>query len=171
MPSLHWNEGSHKGKLTRTHKRDTHTAVFLLIQTCRHNPTQNATREHKQYRLISSNSSPARWRDTQAGMACVYSCDRSNLSSQLNIQYSATLPFWTEFHDAFDGSTSKLKITTFNSIIIIHFLCLGSASYRCRDGKKKNLSSHCIFMHTLQHLTATQEAELFGFWSTDLHLP
>ncbi len=145
MPSLRWNERSHKDKLARTHTlvhKGTNAHLqslsffipFLLfssflMHTCRHNPSQNATREQKQYHLISSNSSinlPGRWRDTRAGMACVYSCDRSKLSSRLNIQYSAMLPLWTvQFHDAFDGSTSKLDIIIFNSNILIHFLCLG----------------------------------------------
>lgn len=139
--SLGWSEGAHKDEPTHTHKH-TLKLIHKGTHTCNLcpsfyplSPPKTATWEQKQYHLISCNSYinfPDRWRDAWARMACVYSGDTSNLSSQLNIQYSATLPLWTvQFHDAFDGSTSKLNIIAFNSNILIHFLCLGFASYCC----------------------------------------
>lgn len=135
--SLGWSDSAHKDEPTHAHT-NTRSNQYTKGHThvsCKQSPPKTATWEQKQYHLISCNSYinfPDRWRDAWARMACVYSGDTSNLSSQLNIQYSATLPLWTvQFHDAFDGSTSKLNIIAFNSNILIHFLCLGFGSYRC----------------------------------------
>lgn len=84
-----------------------------------------------------------------------------------------------QFHDAFDGSTSKLNKIAFNSNILIHFLCLGPASYSCsaetykkkEKGKKRSYPALTIHINAACTHSSMQgsRALLQARWmSTDL---